>query len=112
MDNNVIFLVEVNPDDEARTFPALKKKTIGNQVIVARDGSSCVKSVSRKLSRNRSSSSLRWRGKTAHRLSGAVPHTIYSSKHRTPEFIDSDPDSSKMNPPLPEHYLARISSSR
>ncbi len=39
MDENVILLVEDNPDDEALTLRALKKNNIINQVIVARDGS-------------------------------------------------------------------------
>jgi DNA-binding response OmpR family regulator len=38
MDNNIILLVEDNPDDEALTLRALKKNNIANQVIVARDG--------------------------------------------------------------------------
>jgi CheY-like chemotaxis protein len=38
MDDNVILLVEDNPDDEALTLRALKKNNIVNQVIVARDG--------------------------------------------------------------------------
>src|SRR6202045_3274261 len=38
MNDNVILLVEDNPDDEALTLRALKKNNIGNQVIVARDG--------------------------------------------------------------------------
>jgi two-component system, response regulator len=39
MDENVILLVEDNPDDEALTLRALKKNNIVNQVVVARDGS-------------------------------------------------------------------------
>jgi two-component system response regulator len=39
MDDNVILLVEDNPDDEALTLRALKKNNIANQVVVARDGS-------------------------------------------------------------------------
>jgi two-component system response regulator len=39
MSENVILLVEDNPDDEALTLRALKKNNIGNQVVVARDGS-------------------------------------------------------------------------
>ncbi len=39
MDDNVILLVEDNPDDEALTLRALKKNNIVNQVVVARDGS-------------------------------------------------------------------------
>jgi two-component system, response regulator len=38
MDENVILLVEDNPDDEALTLRALKKNNIANQVVVARDG--------------------------------------------------------------------------
>jgi CheY-like chemotaxis protein len=38
MDNNIILLVEDNPDDEALTLRALKKNNIANQVIIARDG--------------------------------------------------------------------------
>jgi len=38
MDENVILLVEDNPDDEALTLRALKKNNIVNQVVVARDG--------------------------------------------------------------------------
>src|SRR5271168_79812 len=38
MNENVILLVEDNPDDEALTLRALKKNNIVNQVIVARDG--------------------------------------------------------------------------
>jgi DNA-binding response OmpR family regulator len=38
MDNKIILLVEDNPDDEALTLRALKKNSISNQVIVARDG--------------------------------------------------------------------------
>jgi two-component system response regulator len=39
MSNNVILLVEDNPDDEALTLRALKKNNILNEVVVARDGS-------------------------------------------------------------------------
>lgn len=39
MDDDVILLVEDNPDDEALTLRALKKNNIVNQVVVARDGS-------------------------------------------------------------------------
>jgi two-component system response regulator len=38
MDDNVILLVEDNPDDEALTLRALRKNNIVNQVVVARDG--------------------------------------------------------------------------
>src|SRR5882672_8263074 len=38
MNNNVIMLVEDNPDDEALTVRALKKNKIVNEVVVARDG--------------------------------------------------------------------------
>ena len=38
MSNKVILLVEDNPDDEALTLRALKKKNILNEVIVAHDG--------------------------------------------------------------------------
>jgi two-component system response regulator len=34
----IILLVEDNPDDEALTLRALKKNNIGNRVVVARDG--------------------------------------------------------------------------
>jgi two-component system response regulator len=36
--NNVILLVEDNPDDEALTLRALQKHKISNEVVVARDG--------------------------------------------------------------------------
>lgn len=38
MNNDVIMLVEDNPDDEALTVRALKKNKIVNEVVVARDG--------------------------------------------------------------------------
>jgi CheY-like chemotaxis protein len=38
MADNVILLVEDNPDDEALTLRALKKNNIMNDVVVARDG--------------------------------------------------------------------------
>jgi two-component system, response regulator len=38
MKNNMIMLVEDNPDDEALTVRALKKNKIVNEVVVARDG--------------------------------------------------------------------------
>jgi CheY-like chemotaxis protein len=38
MEDNVILLVEDNPDDEALTLRALKKNNIKNEVIVAHDG--------------------------------------------------------------------------
>ncbi len=38
MKNNVILLVEDNPDDEALTVRALKKNKVVNEVVVARDG--------------------------------------------------------------------------
>ncbi len=38
MNDNVILLVEDNPDDEALTVRALKKNKILNEVVVARDG--------------------------------------------------------------------------
>jgi CheY-like chemotaxis protein len=38
MKNNVIMLIEDNPDDEALTVRALKKYKIVNEVVVARDG--------------------------------------------------------------------------
>jgi len=37
-DQNVILLVEDNPDDEALTLRAFKKNNIRNEVVVARDG--------------------------------------------------------------------------
>jgi two-component system response regulator len=36
--NNVIMLVEDNPDDEALTVRALKKNTIVSEIVIARDG--------------------------------------------------------------------------
>lgn len=38
MKNNLIMLIEDNPDDEALTVRALKKHKIVNEVFVARDG--------------------------------------------------------------------------
>ncbi|SLN75711.1 response regulator [Oceanibacterium hippocampi] len=38
MSENVILLVEDNPDDEALTLRALSKSNISNEVVVARDG--------------------------------------------------------------------------
>ena len=38
MDNDVILLVEDNPDDEALTLRALQKNNIKNPVVVAHDG--------------------------------------------------------------------------
>jgi len=38
MDNNIILLVEDNPDDEALTLRALNKNNIRNELIVAHDG--------------------------------------------------------------------------
>ncbi len=38
MTNNVILLVEDNPDDEALAIRALKKNNITNEIVVARDG--------------------------------------------------------------------------
>ncbi|HEY2546685.1 MAG TPA: response regulator [Candidatus Acidoferrum sp.] len=38
MKNNVIMLVEDNPDDEALTVRALRKNKIVNEVVVSRDG--------------------------------------------------------------------------
>jgi two-component system response regulator len=38
MDDQVILLVEDNPDDEALAMRALRKNKIGNHVVVARDG--------------------------------------------------------------------------
>jgi len=38
MKNNLIMLVEDNPDDEALTVRALKKNKIVNEVVVMRDG--------------------------------------------------------------------------
>lgn len=38
MDNNVILLVEDNPDDVELTLRAFKKNNIKNEVVVARDG--------------------------------------------------------------------------
>jgi len=36
--NNMILLVEDNPDDEELTLRALRKNNIGNNLVVARDG--------------------------------------------------------------------------
>jgi CheY-like chemotaxis protein len=38
MSQNIIMLVEDNPDDEALTLRALKKHHIANEVVVTRDG--------------------------------------------------------------------------
>jgi len=38
MENNMILLVEDDPDDELLTLRALKKNNIGNNVFVVRDG--------------------------------------------------------------------------
>lgn len=38
MQNQMILLVEDNPEDEALTLRALKKYRIGNEIIVVRDG--------------------------------------------------------------------------
>ena len=38
MQNQLILLVEDNPDDEALTLRALEKSNVVNQVVVARDG--------------------------------------------------------------------------
>src|SRR5229473_2093697 len=38
MNNNVILLVEDNPDDQALTLRALNKNNIRNEIIVANDG--------------------------------------------------------------------------
>jgi two-component system response regulator len=38
MKNQVIMLVEDNPDDEALTVRALKKNKVVNEIVVARDG--------------------------------------------------------------------------
>ena len=38
MQNQIILLVEDNPDDEALTLRALKKNNITNEVVVVRDG--------------------------------------------------------------------------
>jgi two-component system response regulator len=38
MKNNVIMLVEDNPDDEALTVRALRKNKIVNEVVISRDG--------------------------------------------------------------------------
>ena len=38
MQNQLILLVEDNPDDEALTLRALKKSNVVNEVVVARDG--------------------------------------------------------------------------
>lgn len=38
MKNNMILLVEDNPDDEDLTLRALRKNNIGNNLVVARDG--------------------------------------------------------------------------
>ena len=38
MENDVILLVEDNPDDEALTLRAFRKNSVKNQVVVAHDG--------------------------------------------------------------------------
>ena len=38
MNNNLILLVEYNPDDEELTLRAIKKNNIGNNLVVVRDG--------------------------------------------------------------------------
>ena len=38
MKNQVIMLVEDNPDDEALTVRALRKNKVVNEIVVARDG--------------------------------------------------------------------------
>jgi len=38
MASSIILLIEDNPDDEALTLRALKKKNIANEVVVTRDG--------------------------------------------------------------------------
>ena len=38
MKDNIILLIEDNPDDEALTLRAFKKNNISNDVVVARDG--------------------------------------------------------------------------
>lgn len=38
MNNKTILLVEDNPDDELLTIRALKQNSIGNEIVVARDG--------------------------------------------------------------------------
>ena len=38
MASSIILLIEDNPDDEALTLRALKKKNIANEVVIARDG--------------------------------------------------------------------------
>src|SRR5713226_5431566 len=38
MDNNIILLVEDNPDDQALTLRALNKNNIRNEIVVAHDG--------------------------------------------------------------------------
>ena len=40
--NGVILLVEDNADDEQLTLRALKKNSIANQVVVARDGAEAI----------------------------------------------------------------------
>ena len=43
MHNNVIFLVEDNPDDEELTIHALKQHNIANEILVARDGAEALR---------------------------------------------------------------------
>jgi DNA-binding response OmpR family regulator len=38
MNDNIILLVEDNPDDEALTMRALKNNNLSNELVVARDG--------------------------------------------------------------------------
>lgn len=42
MPNDIILLVEDNPDDEALTVRALQKSKIANQVVVVRDGAEAI----------------------------------------------------------------------
>lgn len=42
MEENMILLVEDNPDDEALTVRALKKNNLRNELVIARDGAEAI----------------------------------------------------------------------